>query len=334
MRDRVSPRSCLFVTPAKAGAQRLSPLILHCRQFARLPRASGPLPRPGSLSLACPRESNQRERHPAWRCLGCAQPVREGRPGFSTGLLPGRKVPDVLSGTPAGPDRPPLTTTQGIGESSCRCAAHRNDKATRPLWERTQCATAEVIDTPRSRTRCAPTGKRFCSWLWPVAFPPLCHEQAGGGSARRVAGRTPARGSSGQDALSIHPASRLRPRRGAASGWPFSWLLLFTPGILPSALRAGFAVRTRSCACVATQREVTRCPAWQRKPATGEPSHDGIRKSENHWIPREARPFGTALRVFCTLRACPAAAGMTNNEDRGKKRSRTGCAPTRGPALQ
>src|SRR6185312_7969481 len=28
-----------------------------------------------------------------------------------------------------------------------------------------------------------------------------------------------------------------------------------TPGILPSALRAGFAVRTRSCACVATQRE-------------------------------------------------------------------------------
>ncbi len=93
--------------------------------LARLRRASESLPRPGSLSLACPRESNQRERHPAWRCLGVAQPVREGRPGFSTGLLPGRKVPDVLSGTPAGPARPPLTAPQGRGEGSCRWAAHR-----------------------------------------------------------------------------------------------------------------------------------------------------------------------------------------------------------------
>jgi len=38
---------------------------------------------------------------------------------------------------------------------------------------------------------------------------------------------TPASGSSGQDALSIHPASRPRPRRGGTSGSPFSWLLLF-----------------------------------------------------------------------------------------------------------
>jgi len=60
------------------------------------------------------KKSNQKKEHPAWRCLGCAQPVREERPGFSTGLLPGRKVPDVLSGTPVGPDRPPLTAAQGI----------------------------------------------------------------------------------------------------------------------------------------------------------------------------------------------------------------------------
>jgi len=51
---------------------------------------------------------------------------------------------------------------------------------------------------------------------------------------------------------------------------PSRWLLLFTPGILPSALRAGFAVRTRSCACVATQREVIRSSADERKPAAGE----------------------------------------------------------------
>jgi hypothetical protein len=33
------------------------------------------------------------------------------------------------------------------------------------------------------------------------------------------------------------------------AGWPFSLVIfLLTPGVLPFALRAGFAVRTRSCA--------------------------------------------------------------------------------------
>src|SRR6185312_4157594 len=40
----------------------------------------------------------------------------------------------------------------------------------------------------------------------------------------------------------------------------FSWLLLLTPGIPPSALRAGCAVRHRSCGGVGQQREVTRAP--------------------------------------------------------------------------
>ena len=32
----------------------------------------------------------------------------------------------------------------------------------------------------------------------------------------------------------------------AEAGWPLFWLLFSTPGILPAALRAGFAVRARS----------------------------------------------------------------------------------------
>jgi hypothetical protein len=44
--------------------------------------------------------------------------------------------------------------------------------------------------------------------------------------------------------------------RQAPSGVAFLFgYFHFTPGILPSALRASVAVRTRSCACVATQRE-------------------------------------------------------------------------------
>ena len=49
---------------------------------------------------------------------------------------------------------------------------------------------------------------------------------------------------------------RLPDGRQAPSGVAFLFgYFLFTPGILPSTLRAGFAVRMRSCACVATQRE-------------------------------------------------------------------------------
>src|SRR5579859_8149892 len=84
------------------------------RDLARLPRASDLLPEAGSLSLACPRESNQREGHPHLAPAGLsARPVREGRPGFSTGLLPRRKGIGVLPIPPAGPDRPPLTAALG-----------------------------------------------------------------------------------------------------------------------------------------------------------------------------------------------------------------------------
>jgi hypothetical protein len=113
-------------------------------------RPSGPLPRPGSLSLACPRESNQRERHPAWRCPGLrpSQSVRGGR-AFRPGSCPGEKCPTSMSGTPAGPDRPPLTATQGMFEGSCRCAAHRLTKL--------QCSVWHVVGAHPVRDR-GPTG--------------------------------------------------------------------------------------------------------------------------------------------------------------------------------
>ncbi len=179
VRDRLSRRSAALVLQHVVG----DVLVAFFRDRARLRRASEPLPRPGSLSLACPRESNQREGHPAWRCLGYAQPVREGRPGFSTGLLPGRKVPDVLSGTPAGPARPPLTAPQGLVEGSCRGAAHRvatpvaavrcgSAPCARPWTDRVASirdgrddARPRRVATLRSRTGCAPTevGRNFAS---------------------------------------------------------------------------------------------------------------------------------------------------------------------------
>jgi len=73
-----------FVIPAKAGIQLL-PLLLI---FFDLPRSAITAPRPcafrahparESLSLACPRESNQREGHPRGR--GRRAPARRLREG-------------------------------------------------------------------------------------------------------------------------------------------------------------------------------------------------------------------------------------------------------------
>ncbi len=179
-----------------------------------------PVGRPGHFLLLAQEKVTKENGTP--RGAGRATPsqsVRGGR-AFRPGSCPDEKCPTSVSGTPAGPHRPPLTAPQGLGEGSCRGAAHRNNKTAR------LCRSAPSARPQRSSMR---RGRALGALLQGRAplliFPPLWREQAGGGIARRVAGRTPARGSSGQDALSIHPASRLRPRRGATSGWPLFWLL-------------------------------------------------------------------------------------------------------------
>jgi hypothetical protein len=205
-----------------------------------------------------------------------ARQVREGRPGFSTGLLPWRKGIDIPVDPPAGlvvqpspPHRGPTGQSRGLeplrGSSlfckSAPCARPTYTAGTTYLRGRAQgallqgCVCSSAFLAPYGAAggwRKSPQGgSRGCEPVW----------------------------RQGMDA----PSSNLRnphahlegvSPQGAPSGWPFSWLLLFTPGILPSALRAGFAVRARSRACVATQREVTRAAAAARKPAAGEPGRD------------------------------------------------------------
>jgi len=72
-----------------------------------------------------------------------------------------------------------------------------------------------------------------------------------------------------------------------------------TPGILPSALRAGFAVRTRSCACVGQQKK--------SDSAAGRPSKRPLRK-------RQAGGRASMRRYRESLISrhwAPAYAGMT-----------------------
>ncbi|ULU26218.1 hypothetical protein DYST_03163 [Dyella terrae] len=83
------------------------------RDLARRQRAFALLPEAESLSLACPRESNQREGHPHLALAGCAGQYVRGRRAFRQGLLPWRKGIGIHADPPCGPSRPPLTAAQG-----------------------------------------------------------------------------------------------------------------------------------------------------------------------------------------------------------------------------
>ena len=72
-----------------------------------------------SLSLACPRESNQREGHPTWRFPGIhARKVREGRPGFSTGHPAPAKNDRHPCRSPCGPVDRPSPPHRGPGRAA------------------------------------------------------------------------------------------------------------------------------------------------------------------------------------------------------------------------
>jgi len=75
----------------------------------------------------------------------------------------------------------------------------------------------------------------------------------------------------------------------------FFGLLFFTPGILPSALRAGFAVRMRSCACVGRQRKVTRAAAADRNARCVPQGLASRRKRPGRGIATSGRESGFAV---------------------------------------
>ena len=157
--------------------------------------------------------------------------------------------------------------------------------------------------SPRSRTGCAPTvdltassAMRCAAKRHEPSLNPLC-----GGEGRTIRPRKGARQDVGHFSSGQEPGRKARPplthwlgtaQTAPRGGGSFFWLLFLTPGILPSALRAGFAVRTRSCACVSKQRKVTRIAAAARKPAAGEPDRDHQQSRLRPSIPkcRTCRP--------------------------------------------
>jgi len=130
------------------------------------------------------------------------------------------------------------------------------------LLQKSKSIATEVAPTSEGGRRAEAIGLRLCSWL---PLPRFAGERAGergrsslpcaavsrGRSGREAgAGMDAGSFSLGQDARSKSPApahelAGHKPGKRQA-GWPSLWPLSLTPGILPSALRASFAVRTRS----------------------------------------------------------------------------------------
>jgi hypothetical protein len=93
----------------RAWVRSLMPLrFAKTRAFVRLWRAS-------YFLFAWPKRKLTKEKgHPAWRLPGSpARQVREPRPGFSTGLLSGRKGVDIRVDSRFAACRPRLTAAQG-----------------------------------------------------------------------------------------------------------------------------------------------------------------------------------------------------------------------------
>ncbi len=185
-----------------------------------------------------------------------ARQVREGWPGFSTGLPALTKRDRHPCRSPCGPDRPTLTAAQGPLRSkasgSCRWrgTSHRRSSGGFSVgahlyatslrssnYVTLRWRTSALLQGHRGRKEIADAASgalRAPLWLWlslltsgPLWRGGRVEEQPAGWPAGM-----PASFSSGQEALSKNPVTRPRTFRaispeGAPSGWPFSWLLLF-----------------------------------------------------------------------------------------------------------
>jgi hypothetical protein len=191
--------------------------------------------RPSDFLFAWPkRKSPKRKATPGQRSPGIlpCECVRRCR-AFRAGSCPREKASPSVGSPAARPDRPRLTAAQGPLEKQRAPGAQKQ-----PQNQSEAKARSEQSQSGAPRRE---------------ALPPQFPD-----TSRR--GRTVYRiGGSGSKALG---ASGLYSRR--IEPGHFSWFLLLTPGIVPCALRASFAVRRSSCGSVGQQREVTRAPAGAR----------------------------------------------------------------------
>jgi hypothetical protein len=145
-------------------------MVLRCfRCFAGSESKSFRPPSEAEVLLFClsKREVPKRKRHPAWRLppiLG--RQVRELGPGFSTGLLSGRKGVDIPVDSPAGLSSPPHRRTGAPGRAARHPGAHSVRhrvvvaKAEEPKSRRAEEPKSRRAEEPKSRRAEEPKSRR------------------------------------------------------------------------------------------------------------------------------------------------------------------------------
>ena len=158
------------------------------------------------------------------------------------------------------------------GASLRRFVAHR-------VRSHRQASAAKEGGTTKADAQRGPalSPQRFGRVAQRFAVPPVYPRRLSHNSAHRAFGLIPTRCCGRYQALSLGYFS-------------------FTPGILPSALRAGFAVRTRSCACVGQQKK-----------------SDSVGGSRSKRPPRRRHAGGEAT-TGDRRNWIPACAGMTTRQ--------------------
>src|SRR6185437_700130 len=191
----------------------------YCHELlARWPacgRGFVPLPERELLFSAWPEESNPKRGHPAdapsghsriESGTGSALRVRESRPGFSTGLLPRRKVCGIPAAHPAGLFVRVSPPHRGPGRAA-RFLRALFRKATTKAQAKARARALHTL-APSSRSG-DPSARRKRAAL-PGA--PRTR-RVDGGPARRVADRRSASFSTAQDVLPKNPGIHPRTRR-------------------------------------------------------------------------------------------------------------------------
>src|SRR6185312_3642494 len=211
-----------------------------------------------SFSLRAQRESSQRETAPRG---GAFRPSMDGKSAsrgraFRPDSCPVEKASPSMAMPAARPDRPRLTAAEGPRRAGAHRARQKQQR------ERKQKLSDAIVLSPSPAYRGGlGWGALASARRERAALPgaPMTRRAGGGKSAGWLAGMrasfSPVHGRAVEKPRNppAHPEGRMPGGRAIGVSFPLGYFSL-TPGILPSALRASFAVRRRSCGGVDKQR--------------------------------------------------------------------------------
>ena len=292
----------LFKQPHGGLFSDLAPPLRHARSSRGIPAVFHSPQASESLSLVWPRESNQREGHPTLApyaqslCFGSASLLR-GSPTVHpwTGVELAHIVWAILRTFPSQSRRdrggPGSAHRARQSNSQSQSPPHpRNVPLLRHALRAGSAVRSGILPLQSAPSPAGGEGKAGCGSVSESASACACASASASALLRRMRSdwgpyaaakwwrNCPQGGSQGcepvgcqcRDALSANPGTASRSRRAgcpetAASGWPFSWLLLFGHSKRSDSL-AGRRVKSRHGCRARNERALNKCALKKQSP--------------------------------------------------------------------